>query len=447
MSEGGGDLGRRRFLQGMAGAGAGLAVGGGSLLGQTAGPDQGSEPRRAPAVRTGQVAPDVAVVGAGAFGAWTALHLQRQGARVTLVDQHGPANSRATSGGETRGVRTSYGDRPHGRQWGEWAAEAMERWKAWDEEHASDLLPPVYFTTGDVILRDEVTPFLERTMENWDAMGHAYELLDADEVRRRWPAIHTPDVSVGLYEPAAGVVRARRAIESVAQVFLREGGELRLGRVRPPDSEEAPLEALSFEDGSTLSADTYVFALGPWLPKYFPELLGKRVRIRTLGHVYYVATPPGDDRFQYPNLPSYNVPGVTGWPALPSDFRGFRIRTGGHRGDDPDTSVRWIDEEYHDRPREVLGRYFPDLADLPFNETRACHYCGTVTRNFYIDRHGGMENAWIAGGGSAEAFKQGPVLGEFIAGRVLGEIPDEDELARSFRIPDEEFEADEGGPD
>src|SRR5207249_8907968 len=51
----------------------------------------------------------VAVVGAGAFGGWTALHLLRRGARVTLLDAWGPGNARASSGGETRIIRASYG--------------------------------------------------------------------------------------------------------------------------------------------------------------------------------------------------------------------------------------------------------------------------------------------------------------------------------------------------
>lgn len=267
------------------------------------------------------------VVGAGSFGAWTALNLQRMGARVTLVDQYGPANSRSTSGGETRGVRTSYGDRPHGLQWGRWAAEAARRWKAWDEEHASSDLPRLFFNTGDLIMREEMEPYLEETMANWDAMGH----------------------------------------------------------------------------------------------------------------VYYVATPPGDESFRYPNIPSYGVRGATGWPALPTDSRGFRVRTGAHSGDDPDTSVRWIDAEYHDRPRELLAKYFPALAERPFNETRACHYESSIDSNFIIDEHPDFDNAWITGGGSAEAFKQGPVLGEYIAGRVMGTDTDA-ELAQSFRLKEEEFE-------
>src|SRR5271169_5498844 len=45
-------------------------------------------------------APRVAVIGAGAFGGWTALYLRRRGARVILLDAWGPGNSRASSGGE-----------------------------------------------------------------------------------------------------------------------------------------------------------------------------------------------------------------------------------------------------------------------------------------------------------------------------------------------------------
>lgn len=429
-------LHRRDFLK-VAGAGAGLALAGAA---STDAAEARTVAASAPLVRSGQ-APDVVVVGAGCFGAWTALNLQRMGARVTLVDQYGPGNSRSTSGGETRGVRTSYGDRPHGLQWGRWAAEAIQRWKAWDEEHADDLLPPLFSTTGDLILRDEMIPFMEQTRENWDAMGHPYEVLTPDEVHYRWPVIGLPDIQAALYEPGAGVVRARRAIESVAQVFQREGGRIVVGRVAPGRTDGRRVLDVEVAGGDRLSGGVFVFALGPWFPKFFPELMGRRVRVRTLGHVYYVATPPGDESYRVPNLPSWNVSGVTGWPALPQDARGFRLRTGGHRDDDPDTSVRWIDAEYHDRAREVLRDYFPELADLPFNETRACHYESSVDSNFIIDRHPDHDNAWLAGGGSAEAFKQGPVLGEYIAGRVMGTETDE-ELAASFRLKDEEFEED-----
>lgn len=425
---------RRDFLK-VATAGAGLAITGTDLSGEE------PKPRRAPFVRSGQV-PDAVVVGAGNFGAWTALNLQRGGMQVTLLDQYGPGNSRSASGAETRGVRSSYGDRPQGLQWGRWAIRAMKLWKEWDEEHGDDLLPRLYFETGDITLREELTPFMEQSIENWDVLGHPYEVLTPEEVRYRWPVLHTPEIGTAMYEPSAGVVRARRAIESVVRVFEHEGGQLRIARARLGDADGRTLANVHLDDGDRLEAGLFVLAVGPWFTKLLPELMGRRISARAMGHVYYFATPPGDEAYRYPNLPSYNVPETTGWPALPDDSRGFRVRAGGAQGDDPDTSIRTVPPEMHDRPRAILAKYFPKLADMPINETRACHYCSAVSRNFLIDKHPDYDNAWLAGAGSAESFKQGPVLGQYIAGRVFGTETDE-ELNASFRLLEEEFP--EGG--
>ena len=102
MAADGKGLDRRGFVK-TAAAGAGAVLVGGGV--QEAGATAGDKPTprvtgwSAPWVRRKQT-PDIAVVGAGAFGAWTALNLQQSGAQVTLIDQYGPANSRATSGGE-----------------------------------------------------------------------------------------------------------------------------------------------------------------------------------------------------------------------------------------------------------------------------------------------------------------------------------------------------------
>jgi glycine/D-amino acid oxidase-like deaminating enzyme len=430
---------RRRFL-GLAGASTGALLAGAARVSAEPAPvGERVAALRAPAVRTRPAAADVIVVGAGAFGGWTALNLQRLGATVQLVDAYGPANSRATSGGETRGVRSSYGNEVHGLLWARWAREAMRRWKAFDEEWSESLLPRLYFETGDLILRKEDEPFLANTRENWDELGVAYEMIDADEVRRRWDVFDLTEITVGLYEPDAGVVRARRAMEAVAQVFEREGGTITIGRASPGAVTGDRLEGITLEDGSPLTAGSYVFALGPWFPKVFPELMGRRLRVRTMGHVFYFGPPPGDDRFTYPNCPSWNYPGVTGWAALPPDNRGFRVRTGGQRHDDPDTSERLVTPEGIERGREFVGERFPLLAQQPILETRACHYESSVDSNFFIDLHPDRSNMWLTGGGSAEAFKQGPVLGEYIARRIVDQDL-EPELVDGFRLKEEEFE-------
>ncbi len=429
-------LDRRSFLT--AGAQAGLAVtlvGGAGACASSGAAEPATRPA-APAITSGL--PDVVVVGAGSFGVWSALNLQEMGARVTLVDKYGPGNSKSTSGGETRGVRTSYGDRPHGLQWGRWAAEAIRRWKRYDEEWGADLLPRLFYTTGDVIMREERMDFLTQTAANWDAMDWPYEWLTPEEVRYRWPVIGLPEIGTILYEPEAGVVRARRTCEAVARVFERAGGTIQIANVRLGSRQDGLLHEVQLEPGTPLKADTFVFALGPWMPLFFPEILGKKMRI-PMGHVFYYGTPSGDTSYNWPNLPSYNVSGVTGWPAIPPDYRGFRVRTGGQQHEDPDTSPRWIDAQYHERPRTVLEQYFPRLADAPILETRACHYDISIGRNFMVDHHPDLGNVWLAGAGSAESFKFGPVIGEYVANRVL-ERDTDPELDASFKIPEAEYE-------
>ncbi|MDX1394867.1 MAG: FAD-dependent oxidoreductase [Gemmatimonadota bacterium] len=425
---------RRDFLK-TASAGAALSLTGISPLGAM------PTARPTPVRRKGDQAPDFVVVGAGTFGMWTALNLVRLGATVTVVDAYGPGNSRSTSGGETRGVRTSYGDRPHGLQWVYWADEAIRRWIQWDEEGSELLLPKVFFQTGDLIMREEMEPYLEDTMAHWETVGIQYESFGPDEIDHRWPWIATEGITTALYEPQAGVVRARRAIESVATRFVDEGGEIRIARAALGSASGGRLDHIELDGGEdTLSGSTFILALGPWFPKVLPELMGKRMRI-PIGLVFYFGVP--DSRWSFPNMPSYGVPGCTGWPALPPDHRGFRVRTGGKEGDDPDTSDRWAPPESHERPREIIERYFPDLVGAPLNETRACHYEFGSTRNFLVDLHPDYENVWLAGSGSAESFKQGPVLGEYIARRVMGDDI-QPELAEGFALG-EEFEEDPEG--
>lgn len=408
---------RREFLKQVAAAQAGFAF---------------SRGPQAPAPTN--AARDVIVVGAGAFGGWTAYYLARMGARVTLVDAYGPGNSRSTSGDETRGVKSSYGDRGAWAElWTRWANEAITRWTAFDAEWGRQMKVRLFFNTGDLILRPEVAPFTDRTQELWKTLRIPFEVLKIEDVAREYPAINLAGMTLALREPRAGVVRARRACEVVAEAFRQAGGQVRTGYAALGERRGGRLQNIrTAGPAATLTSSTYVFALGPWFPKAFPELMASRIRT-PLGHVHYFGTPPGNDRFTFPNLPSYNFPGVTGWPALEPDNRGFRVRLQGDTPSDPDTSDRVFERAQDRRARAFVAERFPNLAGAPLLETRACHYEFSASRNFIIDRHPDFENVWLAGGGSAEGFKFGPVIGEYVARRVLG-MDNDPLLAEGFSL-------------
>ena len=450
---------RRDFLIAGVGASAALALG---CATTTRPATRGIVPQR----RSENGVGHVVVIGAGIWGSWTAYHLRQRGARVTVIDIYGAGNSRSTSGDETRGVRSSYGDRTTVDLWTSWARSSIGRWKEFDAEYAADFGTKFFHTTGDVIMRAADEPFLKNTREAWAAQGVPHEVLDGDEARKRWPMIKADDITIALYEPDAGVIRSRPVTQAVAAVGRRKGVRFILGRARPGAISGGKMQGVILEDGSTVTGDAYVFACGPWLPKLFPTLLGKRMRI-PLGYVVYFGTPVHDHRFTYPNLPSYNFPGVTGWPALPIDFRGFRVRGSiappappapaapaptaskpptttvappiDPLQQDPDTSTRWASEDRIEGSRRFLRARFPALAEAPVLETRSCHYESSINRNFIIDLIPETSNAWIAGVGQAEGFKFGPVAGEYVAQRVLG-IDGDPELIKAFKLPTDEYE-------
>ena len=102
---------------------------------------------------------DVAVVGAGVFGAWSAHQLKRAGAEVVLLDAYGPANSRSSSGGESRMIRMGYGpDEIYTRM-------AQRSLTLWQELFDRNKTPNLFQPTGILWLAHESDPYCEATLE------------------------------------------------------------------------------------------------------------------------------------------------------------------------------------------------------------------------------------------------------------------------------------------
>lgn len=384
----------------------------------------------APRVRT-QPLPDVVVVGAGAFGGWTALHLREMGHAVTLVDAYGPGNGRAASGGETRQIRVGYGDQ---EIYSRWVLRALEKWKAREQEFDERLL----FRTGRLQLASGWTEELRATAQVFEKLGVESEVIPHDELGKRYPQMRPEGIEFALFEPGAGVLRARFSMQVVAEWFAKKGGTFRIARAEPPAGTGSTLDRVLLAGGGSLSAGAYVFACGPWLPKVFPELLGRRI-FTPRRDTFFFGAPSGDDRFNYPNLPNFDDTGYYGFPNI--DSRGFKLCPMGERvAFDPDLDERVHNAYLLTRARAFLARRFPDLEHQPLLESRVCQTEMSVDEHFMVQKHPQWDNVWIAGGGSGHGFKHGPVVGEYVARRVAGK-DEEPELEATFRIKPETFEA------
>jgi monomeric sarcosine oxidase len=358
--------------------------------------------------------PIVAVIGAGAFGGWTALHLRERGARVTLLDAWGPGNSRASSGGETRVMRGTYGpDQPYT----EMAARALKLWEKYERRWKRQLLhrPGVLWMASG---RDDA--FERGSVEALRKAKIKFQELSAPQLKKRWPQINFAGIEWGIFEPECGYLDARASCQATLEAFVAAGGKYRQLAALPDGLENGPLRRLALSDGSHLKADHYVFACGPWLGKLFPHAVGDLVQ-PTKQDIFFFGTPAGDHRFSDPHLPvwadhrgrfRYGIPG--------SDRRGFKIADD-TRGPafDPTNGERAVSQETLQDSREYIGFRFPALKNAPLVETRVCQYEQTPDSHFIIDRHPAMQNVWIVGGGSGHGFKHGPAIGEMMAELIL----------------------------
>jgi len=356
---------------------------------------------------------DVAVVGAGVFGAWTAWHLARRGLRVVLLEAYGPAHNRASSGGETRIIRMSYGpDEIYTR----WAQRSLVQWK----ELCASAGEKLFLQTGVLWMAAEGDAYLRDSIANLQRHGVKHEVMNRRELEVRYPQVNFEGVACGVLETESGVLLARRAVNCVVENAKQAGVEFRIAQITQPRA-AGKLESISTTSGECISAGSFVFACGPWLGKLFPEVLGQRI-FPTRQEVFFFGSPPGDPRFAPPALPTWLFQGeeMYGMPDIES--RGLKVALDRH-GErvDPDTQSRLPTREAVDQARNYVARRFPALEDAPITETRVCQYENTSNGDFLVDRHPELSNVWLAGGGSGHGFKHGPAFGEYATSVVLGQ--------------------------
>ncbi|HYV10577.1 MAG TPA: FAD-dependent oxidoreductase [Pyrinomonadaceae bacterium] len=351
---------------------------------------------------------DVAVIGAGVFGAWSAYQLGLTGASVLLLDAYGPGNSRASSGGESRIIRLGYGpDEIYSRS----AQRSLALWQQLFKK-----TEPLFHKTGVLWLAREHDAYCEATLATLQRLNANFERLDRVELTRRFPQLEPGPTSWAILEPDSGVLIARRAVQAVVAEAKLNGVEYAAEAVAPPQG-----KVMRMLSGEEIKARQFVFACGPWLPKLFPELLGELIYV-TRQEVIFVGVPPGDDSFSRGVMPAwidfndlvYGLPNVDG--------RGFKIAIDAHGAEfDPDRGERVVSVAGLEAVREYLAKRVPRLANAPVMETRVCQYENTSNGDFLIDRHPEFENVWIVGGGSGHGFKHGPVVGEYVARMIAGD--------------------------
>jgi glycine/D-amino acid oxidase-like deaminating enzyme len=285
---------------------------------------------------------------------------------------------------------------------------------------------PLFHPAGVLFFFPTAEDYVHRTVEVHRRLKLPTRLMEQAEMRRRFPMIDFDGIELGLWEPEFGALMARRAVQTIVAEFVAAGGEYRRGAVEPPPRGEGPLERIIMEDGGKLSAARFVFACGPWLPKLFPDLLGRRI-FPTRQEVFFFRPPAGDARFEPGALPGwadFNAGDIFyGFPDL--EGRGFKIAHDLHGPPiDPDQGDRTPSPAALTEARAYMERRFPALRGAPLSEARVCQYENSANGDFLIDWHPRRPDVALVGAGSGHGFKHGPAVGAYAARLVTGTLGD-----------------------
>jgi sarcosine oxidase len=345
---------------------------------------------------------EVVIVGAGTFGASLAWWLARSGADVTLVDQFGPGDPRASSGGETRLYRCAHGP---DTEYTAMARHARTLWRELENESGEDLLVEcgmVWFAHRE----DAWEAASERTLR---AQGIPVERLDVASAASLYPSFRGDDLAFVLYEPQGGVLRAERSMKTLAGQAIAHGAQIVRGRGSPDGA------AVVLEDSTRLEADIVVWACGPWLPKLFPDLVSLKVTQQELLFL------DGGPAWRAPSVPAWCDYESSRYGTSDIDEAGVKAAIDDEGPAlDPDADLPTTTRTEAE-VRAYLRNRFPALAEAPLVRARSCRYEITADTRLIGASHPDHPSVWIVGGGSGHGLKHGPPMAERIAAAIASD--------------------------
>jgi glycine/D-amino acid oxidase-like deaminating enzyme len=340
---------------------------------------------------------DVAVVGAGAIGAWTAWHLVRSGASVRLFDAYGAAGGRAASSlssvmlDPVQGGDTLYAGL---------VDDSFDAWKRLSNSASLPILTPCEALTA-LAPADAVAP------------PHGVDHDSGARLRHRFTQIAWRDEDQVLRAEKGAMIAGRRAVlETILDAQVEPETV-----VMPAPLPDRKRDLYMLPDGGT--ARSIVYACGAWLTELFPQILTPARLSAVRSQIFHFGPGQGDVQFRPPAMPAF-VDRAYGFSLLP-DVEGAGVRCWRSMPDasvDPDSFDRRADDAALADARQWLTARLPRLAAAPVVASTAAHDCRTATGDLLLDRLPGHPRVWLAGGAAGRALSLAPAIGARVAAHI-----------------------------
>ena len=365
---------------------------------------------------------DVIVVGVGSMGSAAVHALAAQGLTVLGLENFGPAHDRGSAHGGSRIIRQSYFEGP---AYVPLLQRAFEGWRELQEQSGRDLLR----LCGGIYIGDPDNPIVTGSREAAVIHGLPHEVLDAAEIRARFPTMDPADHAVGVYEPNAGYVRPEETVLAGVQEARRHGAVLQFHepvtgwRATPGGGVEVTTTT------SRYGADRLVLTPGAWASQLLPD----RAPIVVERQIFYWFAPDFSAGVGYSSYserhPIYieETDGnglIYGFPMIDGPTGGLKLafyrQNAGFTT--PDTIDRTVHADEVDAMRRRAVQLFPRLTG-PLVKAATCMYASAPDDHFVIGPLEGMPQVVVACGFSGHGFKFVPVVGEIVADWSRGAPP------------------------
>jgi len=358
------------------------------------------------------VAYDVIVAGLGGMGSAAAYHLAARGQRVLGLERFGPAHDKGSSHGGSRIIRQAYFEDP---SYVPLVMRAYELWEELERETGRDLMT----ITGGLMMGPEDSRTVSGSIESARAWDLDYQVLDAKEIKTRFPVFEPGEDTVALYEGKTGFVRPEMSVAAHLDAAKAKGAELHFEE--PVVSWEANASGegvrVTTERG-VYEAGRLVVSPGAWAPELL-STLGLPLEVQRLVQFWFMPeggvapfearrTPvwilESEDGVQFYGLPAHDDP----QDGVKVAF--FRVGPVCN----PETIDRTVREEEVEHIRSYLRDHVPAL-DGEFLRAKTCMYTNTPDENFVISAHPEHPQVAIACGFSGHGYKFCGVVGEILA--------------------------------
>jgi sarcosine oxidase len=348
----------------------------------------------------------VAVIGLGVMGAASLWRLAERGIPAMGFEQFSVGHDRGSSHGESRLIRTAYYE---DTRYVPLVRRSFQLWTDLERHSGEDILT----MTGALSVGPPDGEFIAGALASVRAHDLAHDLLDAASIRARFPQLRPAEEDVGLFEEAAGILAAERAVRIMSTLAAQLGATVRTGtsvRRVVPDGDGVRID---LHEGTVL-ADRAIISVGPWLPEFLPHL---RLPLQVTREVlaWYPAREPA--RFALPHFPAlFRDCGDQMLYAFPSmDDR--TVKAGIHYGGRPTTMTsidRTVLPEDVRPVNDLLAASIDGLAPHP-QRALVCPYTNTPDLHFLVDSLPASPQIVVLGGFSGHGFKFAPMIGEAAA--------------------------------